>query len=83
MTGQTTPSFFSQAIPNVNGIVKYEVSRAVDHDGGRSLNISGNWSNVDDFQVSSSSLYSILNSRVTTAASIVIGICMCYHDACL
>ena len=55
MTRQPVTPFFEQAIPNVNGIVKYEVSRAVDHDGGRSLNVPGSWSNVDDFQVSSSS----------------------------
>ena len=80
MTRQTITSLFSQAIPNVNGIVKYEVSHAVDHDGGRSLNSFDSWSNVDDFQVSSSSLCNIFNSRVTRAASIVIGIFTFYHD---
>ena len=58
MNSYVVTSVFLQATPNVNGIVKYEVSRAVDHDGGRSLNSPGTWGNVDDFKVSSSSLFS-------------------------
>ncbi|KAK2161992.1 hypothetical protein NP493_1549g00001, partial [Ridgeia piscesae] len=50
LTGQPPDTVSREAIPNVNGIVKYEVSRAVDHDGGRSLNSPDSWSNVDDFQ---------------------------------
>ncbi|KAK2152778.1 hypothetical protein NP493_2407g00005 [Ridgeia piscesae] len=50
LTGQPPDTVSREAIPNVSGIVKYEVSRAVDHDGGRSLNSPDSWSNVDDFQ---------------------------------
>ena len=36
----------------MNGIVKFELAHAVDHDGGRSLNAPENWVNVLNFQVS-------------------------------
>ncbi|KAK2162034.1 hypothetical protein NP493_1547g00041 [Ridgeia piscesae] len=50
LTGQPPDTISREAIPNVNGIVKYEVSHSVDHDGGCSLNSPDSWSNVDDFQ---------------------------------
>ncbi|KAK2158684.1 hypothetical protein NP493_1763g00001 [Ridgeia piscesae] len=50
LTGQPPDTVSREAIPNVNGIVKYEVSHAVDNDGGCSLNSSDSWRNVDDFQ---------------------------------
>ena len=37
----------------MNAVVKYELSRTVDHEGGRSLSAPGNWVNVIAFQVSS------------------------------
>ena len=36
----------------MNAVVKYELSRSVDHEGGRSLLVAGSWVNVNDFQVS-------------------------------
>ena len=36
----------------MNAVVKYELSRSVDHEGGRSLLAPGSWVNVNNFQVS-------------------------------
>ena len=44
--------YLSQAIPNVNGIVKYELSLGVDHEAGRSLVDPVSWKEVEEFQVS-------------------------------
>ena len=44
-------NIYLQAIPNVHAIVKYELSRAVDHKGGRSLAAPSDWVNVAAFQV--------------------------------
>jgi len=41
-----------QAIPNVNAIVRYDVSFAVDHLGGRSIHDPARWTNVAAFHVS-------------------------------
>lgn len=40
-----------QAIANVNGIVKYELSLGVDHEAGRSLVNPSSWKEVEEFQV--------------------------------
>ena len=63
----------------MNGIVKYEVSRAVDHDGGRSLNSPGSWGNVDDFRVSSSSTCSRPPALPQSLAQLI-RIFMCCND---
>ena len=41
-----------EEIPNVNGIISYDIQVLVDHDGGRSIVMPTNvWTRVNDFMV--------------------------------
>ena len=52
-----------EGIPNVNGIISYDIQVLVDHDGGRSIVMPTNvWTRVDDFMVAPEKIFSKLLS---------------------
>ncbi|XP_077997650.1 uncharacterized protein LOC144450798 isoform X2 [Glandiceps talaboti] len=52
VTGQPPITRSREAIPNINGIVRFETDYAVDHQGGRNITSPpGNWQDVTDIMV--------------------------------